>query len=113
MGLILEAHRLTHPDFEYHLFFSDVDLLSLEQAKRALYSKLGLSRIPQEFHRLVLIGSGKSSEWMTLSAEIRKRSIFRQNDMSQMTGPIFRDALDFVLCRNVLIYFKLVLFRFS
>ena len=106
MGLVLEAHRKLHPGFEYQLFFTDVDPKSLERAKKALYPKSELNRIPVEYHPYILLGSGKSSGWMTLHSEIRKRCVFRQNDMSNMPDEVFREKIDFILCRNVLIYFK-------
>lgn len=105
MGLILETHRRTHPGFEYEIFFTDVDAISVEKGRRALYSSIDLERIPKEYHFLMRVGSGKSEGWMTLDPEIRKRSKFGLNDLSRMPSSVIGKPADFVMCRNVLIYF--------
>ena len=106
MGLILERHRRSNPDFDYRLFFTDIDPLSVARAERALYWVGDLERIPQDYRSLIRIGSGKAANWMTVDPEIRKRSTFRLNDLSRMNAEPHRERLDFVLCRNVLIYFS-------
>ena len=106
IGLVLENHRRKNPGFEYEVYFSDVDPRSLEKGRRALYSAQDLNRIPALYHSLVRIGSGKTQGWLTVDPEIRKRSKFGLNNLNEMSSGIIGKPVDFLMCRNVLIYFS-------
>lgn len=105
-GLVLENVRALYAGFEYELHGSDIDKVSLQKAYKAIYTENVLKSIPEQFHKFVLLGSGKSKGMLTIHKEIRKRARFFQVDLSKHPYMLPHAGYDFVMCRNVLIYFK-------
>lgn len=103
-GLVLEAHRLKTPGFEYELFGSDIDGESVKEAERCIYDVLEKANIPSEYHPLLLVGSGKTLGKMTLHPEIRRRAKFKPLSLLDVAG-LEKEFFDLIFCRNVLIYF--------
>jgi chemotaxis protein methyltransferase CheR len=103
-GLMLEAHRMSHPDFRYELVGFDIDPVSLERARKAIYPMQQLEEIPAEFQTFLMKGTEKSKGFFTLDRNIRTSSQFYQTSLLK-----FKETernFDLVVCRNVLIYFS-------
>lgn len=105
-GLILEMVRRKHPAFEYELYGTDIDPISVETGLKALYRADAFQQIPGEYHSLVLVGTGRAEGWFTLSPEIRKRTKFTTNNLSASNWAVSALKFDWIMCRNVLIYFS-------
>jgi two-component system chemotaxis response regulator CheB len=105
LALVLESIRERFPGFEYEISGSDVDLVSVKRSANALYSVDAIKQIPHRFHRFLLKGQGKHEGQFSLSKEIRKRCSFKTNNLKEFQSPQGLQY-DFVLCRNVLIYFS-------
>jgi chemotaxis response regulator CheB/chemotaxis methyl-accepting protein methylase len=106
-ALVLEYFKMTHPGFEYEVHGSDIDPVSVEIAKKAIYqSKTVLPSVPLEFHRGVMVGSGRTVGYLTLSPEIRKVCKFKTDSLDQLSQKPVMDKYDWIFCRNVLIYFS-------
>ncbi|CAN5511783.1 hypothetical protein BH10BDE1_BH10BDE1_13640 [soil metagenome] len=104
-AIMLEEFRTVHPKFEYRVVGSDIDPISIETAKRAIYPEKQINFNLSRYSKHLLYGSGKSQDFFTLSKEIRSRCTFRVADLRDETaqpgGPFH-----VCVCRNVLIYFS-------
>ncbi|MBX7144663.1 MAG: response regulator [Oligoflexia bacterium] len=103
-AILFESLRTKFPGFEYELVGFDLDPLSVSSAEAAIYPLTELSQIPKEWQRFVLKGQGPSEGLFTLTRDIRSRCSFETGSLKDLTkwqGKQF----DFVVCRNVLIYF--------
>ncbi len=104
-AIMLEEFRTVHPKFEYRVLGSDIDPISVETAKRAIYSERQINFNLSRYSKHLLFGSGKTQDYFTLSKEIRSRCTFRVSDLrdesNQPGGPFH-----VCVCRNVLIYFS-------
>lgn len=105
-GLILESLRKKYPDLEYQLYGSDIDELVLHQAQKGLFQKDELRSIPNRFLEFVRLGQGQYEGFFTLDKKIRDRAIFRSISLAELTTISDMQNMDFVFCRNVLIYFS-------
>ena len=108
-AFILEQFRQERPGFEYSIHATDIDPVSLEKAKKGIYSKMSMPDIPKEFHKFCWQGEGKNSSFYAIDPEIRKRiTTSCENVLSFQSVnhlPEWKE-FDWVVCRNVLIYFK-------
>ncbi|MBN8539786.1 MAG: response regulator [Deltaproteobacteria bacterium] len=104
-AIVLEEFRSTHPRFDYRIYGSDIDPVSIETAERGVYSAKQINFSLDRYKHHLLFGTGKTAEFFTLSKEIRTRCSFAAHDLRskarQSNGPF-----DVVVCRNVLIYFS-------
>ncbi|MGZ3773351.1 MAG: chemotaxis protein CheB [Pseudobdellovibrionaceae bacterium] len=105
-ALVLEGLRQELPGFEYEVYASDIDSISVAKGQRALYDAAGFEQIPQALRRFIMLGSGSAQGLMTLDPEIRKRIKFFQNNLASTPYKTPIEKFDMVFCRNVLIYFE-------
>lgn len=105
-ALVLESIREQIPGFEYEVYASDIDPVSIGKAQGALYDLEGFEQIPKELRKFVFLGTGAAKGLMTLDPEIRKRVKFFQNNLSAVPYKTPLDSFDLIFCRNVLIYFE-------
>jgi chemotaxis response regulator CheB len=103
-ALALEHYRQANPGFEYEVLGTDIDPLSIRKATAALYPASALGDIPAPMRGGVLLGSGPSEGLLTLSRAIRERCRFEVADLTSFE-PSGGQAFDWIVCRNVLIYF--------
>jgi len=104
-GLVLEKVRQMRSSFEYRLLGSDIDVISLNYARKAIYPARKLPEIPAEYQEFIHEGSGKTEGLFTVAREIRDRTTFSRIDLNVLEG-LPPEKFDVVACRNVLIYFK-------
>lgn len=103
-ALILEEFKRFHSDFEYQILGTDIDSVSLNTAKKAVYLKKNLMDSMQYYKKHVLLGSGTTADYFTFSKSLRNSCRFEQHDIRR---PLESDELfDLVVTRNVLIYFS-------
>jgi two-component system, chemotaxis family, protein-glutamate methylesterase/glutaminase len=104
-ALVMEEFRKIHPSFDYRIYGSDVDPISIEVAESAIYNQRTINFNLDRYKSHLLYGSGKTEDLFTLSKEVRSRCQFRVHDLrtplKHPGGPF-----DVVVCRNVLIYFS-------
>ncbi|MGZ3802150.1 MAG: chemotaxis protein CheB [Bdellovibrio sp.] len=105
-ALVLESLREEFKEFDYEVFASDIDWVSVEKGKKAVYDAEGFNAIPQEFKKFILLGTGAANGFMTLAPEIRKRVQFFQNNLAGAPYQTPLASFDLIFCRNVLIYFE-------
>lgn len=104
IGVILENLKNTIPDFSYSISGYDIDPLSIERAKKAIYRyKLNFDRIPNRYRTSFLVGSGPTEGLFTIDKNIRGRCKFFAESIYDFINK--DEKYDVIFCRNLLIYF--------
>lgn len=104
-ALVLEGLREKLQGFDYEVYASDIDTVSIEIGQSALYESVGFEEIPKELRKFLFLGTGSAKGLMTLDPEVRKRTKFFQNNLAMAPYKTPLASFDVVFCRNVLIYF--------
>ncbi|HYX31572.1 MAG TPA: chemotaxis protein CheB [Oligoflexus sp.] len=105
MALILEPLRELFPHFDYAIDGWDIDPVSVEKARLAVYDRVALDQIPKDHHRHLRLGRDHTQHLFTVSKNIRQRCQFHKHSLEGT--PLVQDRrFHVVFCRNVLIYFK-------
>ncbi|UYL09415.1 PAS domain-containing protein [Bdellovibrio sp. SKB1291214] len=88
-------------NFPVKIFATDLDYEALLEARNGVYKKSEVANIPSEYlHRYFIPRDGEKFE---VSKKLREMVLFARQDM--IHNPPFV-KLDFISCRNVLIYFE-------
>ena len=90
--------------FDYTIEGYDIDPVSVRTAAKGIYPLREKANIPEKYHKDIWIGSGETEGLFTLSKEVRSRCRF--NTLNLVKGPYPLSKYDFIICRNVLIYFS-------
>jgi chemotaxis protein methyltransferase CheR len=101
IALVMEKVFKRYPRFSYEIFASDIDNLSVAKAKTGKFSTIELKTIPSEYHQFLEIKEG----FFTIKEHIKRKMTFFQTSLLDDQSERFRSNLDFIFCRNVLIYF--------
>ena len=104
IGLALELLREKY-EFDYTIEAFDIDPLSVETAKKGLYSVDELKFIPQKYLPNVLVGQGKMDGKFTLDLKIKNKCIFKTQNILESTFLDSNEKYNIIFCRNALIYF--------
>jgi two-component system, chemotaxis family, protein-glutamate methylesterase/glutaminase len=104
-AIMLEEFRTVHPRFDYRVVGTDIDPVSVETARRAIYSDKQINFNLSRYSKHLMYGSGKTEGHFTLSKEIRSRCSFRVADLRD-ESPQPGGPFHVCVCRNVLIYFS-------
>lgn len=105
LGLVFQSLKSEFPQIVYHIIGTDIDTLSIEKAKRGVYPVGELNQIPTKYTYWLLRGQNKAQNFFTIDPEIRKACTFKVENLDEENFDSDRSELDFVFCRNVLIYF--------
>jgi two-component system chemotaxis response regulator CheB len=89
--------------FDYEVKAFDIDPVSVETAKRGIYTAARVADVPGSYRKYLREGSGRAEGLVAVDAEIRARVRFFVSDLRAVPPP--EQAFDVVICRNVLIYF--------
>jgi chemotaxis protein methyltransferase CheR len=94
------------PEFMFRIEASDISIPAIETARAAVYRESAVEPVPAALRRkYVLRSKDRDHRVVRIAPEIRSLVRFRQiNLTSDDFG--FREPLDIVMCRNVLIYFE-------
>lgn len=89
----------------FKILASDLNTKVLDQARRGVYPLSRVEPLPQEYlRRFCQRGVGKCEGLMRVKPEVRQLvEFFRLNLMDSFP---FREELDLIFCRNVMIYFN-------
>ena len=100
--LILEKLLQKFPRFNYEIYGSDIDSLSVAKARAAKYSLNELKTIPLEYHRFLEIGKDS----FTLKDNLKRKVKFFTSSLTDDASDVIKEKIDYIFCRNVLIYFE-------
>jgi chemotaxis protein methyltransferase CheR len=92
------GNKLSMPEFR--VIATDIDLVSLEKARKGIYDQNSMNEIPPGLVKKYFNFTGPS---YVLSEEIKRIVEFRHLDLFE---PPQVSELDMIFCRNVLIYFS-------
>jgi chemotaxis response regulator CheB/chemotaxis methyl-accepting protein methylase len=90
------------PDHQFKITGIDIDPVSIDFAKDAVFKQSELSQIPLKYHQHILIGSGPTKNLFTLDDDLISRCSFAVKNICQPLE--FNTKFDLILCRNVFIY---------
>ena len=107
LAIALKEFAARYPGIGYHfqILGTDVSVQVLEVAKRGVYREESTDPVSMPLRKkYVLRGKGKSEGLVRMAPELRSLLKFRQvNLVEEDIG--FREYMDIIFCRNVLIYF--------
>lgn len=94
------------PHEKIEIIASDISTIVLSKAKQGIYCEDAVKQLhPQVVKSYFRVGIGRASKLYRVKAEIRQLVQFRHINLSVSPFPI-EPNLDFIFCRNVMIYFK-------
>ena len=104
LAMVLSEFAARNPGFHFNILATDISTQVLQQAQRAVYPEDRIDGIPQELKKKYLLRSkDRSRRLVRMGPELRALIQFRR--LNFMNDFDFRDLLDVIFCRNVVIYF--------
>lgn len=104
LSMVLAEFAEQNPGFSYVVVATDINNQVLEKAQLAIYPEDKVSQIPPLLRRKYLLRSkNRTSKVVRVIPELRSRVRFRRLNFMGEFG--FREPLDIIFCRNVMIYF--------
>lgn len=105
LAMVLKEYWDSSNANSFLVIASDISTKVLEMAQRAVYDEERISPIPATFQRKYLLRSKhKSPPLYRVKPEVRRHVRFRR--LNFMDGDFgFREKMDVIFCRNVIIYF--------
>lgn len=108
IAMILEEFSSQYPglNFNYRILATDVSTKVLEEGMRAIYEEEKCEPIPVPFRKKYLLRSKDASRRLIrIVPNLREHVKFRRlNFIQEDFG--FRERMDIIFCRNVIIYFE-------
>ncbi|MGE6630781.1 CheR family methyltransferase [Bacillus sp. NPDC077027] len=110
--LFLEEIKRRNVSLELQVFATDINRKAIQIASKGIYSKKAMAKVPEKWRALYF---EKEADVFNVKQSLRKHIVFAPHNL--MIDSTFIH-LDFISCRNVLMYFqtevqKRVLFRFQ
>lgn len=105
IAVTLEELRSQNPNFDYAVEGWDVDLISVNKAKQAIYSAAGVKEFNVSQKRFLRLGSGPTQGLFTFDKNVRDRCTFLRRSLLSIDSTATPE-FDLIFCRNVLIYFN-------
>jgi len=105
LAMVLGEVAESIPSFNFRILATDISEEVLEKARRAVFSERDVEPIPLHLRRKYLLRSKrKEKQLVKVSPEATRFVRFRKLNLMHEFG--FRETMDVVFCRNVLIYFE-------
>ena len=112
LAFLLYQIKENNPSFDFEIYGTDIDPVSIDKAKRAIYLKKNLIDIPKEFQKYLKLGQEKSQDYFAIDKAIREKCNFGIRDLREhetliasLTSDDSNRLFDYIICRNVFIYF--------
>jgi chemotaxis protein methyltransferase CheR len=105
IAITLSEFFSAHPNWDVKLLASDLDTTMLEKASSGVYDPSQLEPVPRPLLNKYFDRQGKGeSALYRVKQELRQLITFRKFNLMNEAYPL-KVAMDFIFCRNVLIYF--------
>jgi chemotaxis protein methyltransferase CheR len=101
------AEALQDQAVDWKILASDISVRALKSASLGRYEAARIARVPKELQRKYFTPLPKAPDGEPMSEvkpELRQRILFRRINLATPPFPM-KGGLDFVFCRNVMIYF--------
>jgi chemotaxis protein methyltransferase CheR len=104
LAIVFSEFQLQQPEFRFSILATDISTRVLEHASRAVYAEDKLEKVPKHLHKLHFLRSkDRSRRLVRVAPEVRRLVSFqRLNFMEEFS---FKNRMDIIFCRNVMIYF--------
>ena len=104
MAMVVADFVSRHPEMHYRIMATDISTRVLAQAKRGVYAEERIAKVPKPFlKKYFQKGMGNSEGYVKIKEDLRRMVHF---DRFNLMGDFpWRDAIDVIFCRNVMIYF--------
>ncbi len=103
LAMVLKRFAEANPAFRFDILASDISTYVLRHAAHAVYSEDKAQSIPPEYRRYLLRSKDRNRRLIRMGPELRGMVRFMRINFMQDFG--FRERLDIIFCRNVVIYF--------
>lgn len=104
LAIALSEFQQQQPEFRFSILATDISTRVLEHATRAVYAEDKLEKVPAHMHRLYFLRSkDRSKRLVRVAPEIRRLVSFQR--LNFMEDFSFKNKMDIIFCRNVMIYF--------
>ena len=105
IAMVLEEFRNQQSEIEYSILGTDISNQVLETASRGVYRDERIKEVaPQLRKKYFMRSRDRSKQLVRIVPEIREKVKFRQ--LNFMDDFEFREKMDVIFCRNVVIYFE-------
>ncbi|HMB30908.1 MAG TPA: protein-glutamate O-methyltransferase, partial [Desulfohalobiaceae bacterium] len=105
LAIVLNEFAENNPDFKYNILGTDISNEILEKAQRAVYPEDRIEPVPANLKRKYFLRSkDRKKKLVRVVPELRKKVAFRL--LNFMDDFDFREKMDAIFCRNVIIYFE-------
>lgn len=106
IAMVMKEFAGTHCGFDFLIIATDISTEAIETAKRGIYREERIEPIPLELRKKYLLRSKDGSKRLVkIAPEIMQHVRFRR--LNFLEGDFgFREPIDIIFCRNVLIYFE-------
>lgn len=104
LAIVLSEFAEQNPGFRFSILATDISSNVLESALRGVYTEEQVATIPQNLKRKYLLRSkDRKKRLVRIVPELRRMIRFRR--LNFMEDFNFREKMDIIFCRNVIIYF--------
>lgn len=105
LAMVLNEFAESAPGFDYQILGTDISRQVLQEAERAVYSEDAVQSIPYQLKKKYLLRSkDRKKQLVRIVPELRSKVSFRELNLMQEVS--FREKMDIIFCRNVIIYFE-------
>ncbi|WP_287042796.1 CheR family methyltransferase [Desulfonatronospira sp. MSAO_Bac3] len=105
LAMTLEEFAGENSDFDYNILATDISGQVLQEARRGVYPEKDAEQIPPQLRKKYLMRSrDRRRSLIRMAPELRSRVSFRELNLMQDFS--FREKMDLIMCRNVIIYFE-------
>jgi chemotaxis protein methyltransferase CheR len=105
LAMVLNELAEQYPGLEYQILGTDISRQVLQEATRAVYPEDNAQSIPYRLRKKYLLRSkDRQKKLVRIVPELRSRVSFRELNLLHEIS--FREQMDLIFCRNVIIYFE-------
>ncbi len=105
LAITLAEFNEQFPLFRWFILATDINTQVLDRAAKGIYPEDRLNSIPTHMRKKYLLRSkDRSKKLIRIAASLRERVHFRRLNFMERFG--FREPMDLIFCRNVMIYFE-------
>lgn len=104
LAMVVAMFMAGHPSFRASILATDISTKVLSIAEKGIYSIDKMEKVPAEYLKSFFQkGVGKCSGYVKVKDELRRLVTFRHINL--MDSFPWREEMDVIFCRNVMIYF--------
>lgn len=106
IAIILGEFKALHPEFDYHIYATDISSRVLQFASQAIYPESKVTVIPLSMKKNYLLRSKDSTKKdIRIVPSIRSKITFERHNLMEVEK-FMHSEFDLIFCRNTLIYFE-------